>query len=139
MAGDWVDSYAEIFQGAGENLQDSQVRSIMIMMHESSEEVAKHSSVNDDMRNTVQYWYEAMTDTNQGHCNVAYLDELYKNLYQLRKPPTPNLASLFGFVFQNLQETCKSGHSDIKEALNRYFNNNDKVDLIRIRKLLRAL
>lgn len=133
LAGDWIDSYTEVFEPTGTNLTDSQVKANMMMMQESSEEVAKHSSVTSEMRDTVQFWYRAMTDTNEEHCNVGYLDDLVQRLTQISNPPTPNLRALFRIVFKNVRDSCSRAHFDIKDSLNQFFDTYDKRDLIEIR------
>lgn len=122
-----------MFGPTGENLTDSQVKYDIMMMQDTSEEAAKHSSISEDMIKTVNFWHEAMTGTNQEHCNIGYMEDLYLEIKHISSPPTPNLVTLYGLVFENLKNVCSRPHKDLRDALNLRFNNSAKVDLMEIR------
>lgn len=128
-ADEWRNCYDEIFAQTGRNLTDLSIMKHMTFMHETSQKVATDSSISEDMRDNVQFWHDALTDTNKAHCNAGYIDGLRDRFEHIRDQPTPNLVALFVLVHSNLIEFCSDSHSELKNALNSKFDHPDKTGM----------
>lgn len=128
VAEEWTSCYKAIFEQTGQNLTDLRVMKHMTFMYETRQEVATDSSITKDMRDNVQYWYRALTDTNGAHCNVDYMDGVRRKVEHIGGP-TPNLVALFALVHSNLKEFCSDMHLALKDTLNTKFDYWDKSGL----------
>lgn len=139
---EWKSDYQSVFGDSPEELTSAQVLERVTSMYNDRETVREDESVTDDMQQNVAYWNNALTDTNTEHCNVDYLDEVYRQLLNIRDPPGPNQKTLFSLVHSFVVEMCSKLHFDQEVRLSSFrfrLGQRGLVDLQEIRVMYEDL
>lgn len=132
IAEEWEQLYKEVFhENAKWHEMGRHIRLLnnIMSMHQNIDRLGEQRIVSKDMIDRAEYWYKALKDTDPGHCNVAHMNEMKKQLDQMNHLTDVNHRLMLELVHRNLVKMCAALQFDAVKDLNGYFNNAEEADL----------
>lgn len=133
VAKHWKQLYQEVFGELNKNLVETTIMRHMMFMHKTLVNTDLDSSITDDMKDTVHFWYHSLLiDAKPRYCNKEHINTLRQRSEVIQYPQNTNLIVLLNLIHQSLVESCSDLYLDLNKSLNIRFGAWQKSKLERI-------